>query len=121
MRRHASANPVSQDGSPSVGVQYGGGGLDQAVDPNYRDPQSNQWNVTIERQLSNYDTRRLSYAGMHTYRLSITEDLSRQVQRHTRRQLPVLTSIHVLRIQTGLRSTAPSMQEGLTTTRFRRR
>ena len=26
---------------PTVGVQYGGGGLDQGVDPNYRDPQSN--------------------------------------------------------------------------------
>ena len=36
---------------PTVGVQYGGGGLDQGVDPNYRDPQSNQWNLTVERQL----------------------------------------------------------------------
>jgi hypothetical protein len=61
---------------PRVGVQYGGGGLDQGVDPNYRDPQSNQWNLTVERQLSNNDTLRLSYAGMHTYRLSITEDLN---------------------------------------------
>jgi len=61
---------------PSVGVQYGGGGLDQGVDPNYRDPQSNQWNVTIERQLTASDTLRVTYAGMHTYRLSITEDLN---------------------------------------------
>jgi hypothetical protein len=61
---------------PSVGVQYGGGGLDQGVDPNYRDPQSNQWNVTVERQLTASDTLRISYAGMHTYRLSITEDLN---------------------------------------------
>jgi hypothetical protein len=61
---------------PSVGVQYGGGGLDQGVDPRYRDPQSNEWNLTVERQLSNFDTVRFSYAGMHTYRLSITEDLN---------------------------------------------
>ena len=61
---------------PSTGVQYGGGGLDQGVDPNYRDPQANQWNVTVERQLSNHDTLRASYVGMHTYRLSITEDLN---------------------------------------------
>jgi hypothetical protein len=61
---------------PNVGVQYGGGGLDQGVDPNYRDPQANQWNLTVERQLTNNDTLRVSYVGMHTYRLSITEDLN---------------------------------------------
>ena len=60
----------------SVGVQYGGGSLDQGVDPNYRDPQSNQWNLTVERQLSPNDTLRVSYVGMHTDRLSITEDLN---------------------------------------------
>jgi len=61
---------------PSVGVQYGGGGLDQGVDPNFRDPQSEQWNLTVERQLANNDTLRVSYVGMHTYRLNITEDLN---------------------------------------------
>jgi hypothetical protein len=60
----------------TVGIQYGGGGLDQGVDPNYRDPQSNQWNLTVERQLTNNDTLRVSYVGMHTYRLNITEDLN---------------------------------------------
>ena len=60
----------------TVGVQYGGGGLDQGVDPNYRDPQSNQWNVTVERQISKNDSLRVSYVGMHTYRLSVTEDLN---------------------------------------------
>ncbi len=50
--------------------------LDQGVDPNYRDPQSNQWNVTVERQISNSTSVRASYVGMHTYRLSITEDLN---------------------------------------------
>jgi len=61
---------------PSAGVQIGGGGLDQGVDPNYRDPQSNQWNVTVEREISNSTSIRASYVGMHTYRLSITEDLN---------------------------------------------
>jgi hypothetical protein len=59
-----------------VGVQIGGGSLDQGVDPNYRDPQSNQWNVTVERELSNNTSVRASYVGMHSYRLSITEDLN---------------------------------------------
>jgi hypothetical protein len=62
--------------APTVGVQYGGGGLDQGVDPNYRDPQAGQWNLTVERQLTSNDSLRVSYVGMHTYRLSITEDLN---------------------------------------------
>jgi hypothetical protein len=61
---------------PTVGVQYGGGGLDQGVDPNYRDPQSNQWNLTVERQLAANDSLRVSYVGMHSYRMNITEDLN---------------------------------------------
>ena len=61
---------------PSSTVQFGGGGLDQGVDPNYRDPQANQWNLTVERQVGNSDSVRASYVGMHTYRLSITEDLN---------------------------------------------
>jgi uncharacterized lipoprotein YajG len=83
---HTYTNSVTASGAPliqfpktappSVGVVYGGGGLDQGVDPNYRDPQSNQWNLTLERQLSNSDSLRASYVGMHTYRLSVTEDLN---------------------------------------------
>ena len=83
---HTYTNTLTTSGSsliqfpntapPTVGVQYGGGGLDQGVDPNYRDPQSNQWNLTVERQLSTNDTLRVSYVGMHTYRLNITEDLN---------------------------------------------
>ena len=59
---HTYTNSLTADGTPliqfpntappTVGVQYGGGGLDQGVDPNYRDPQANQWNLTVERQLS---------------------------------------------------------------------
>jgi len=75
----ASGSPLIQfpnTAPPTVGIQYGGGGLDQAVDPNYRDPQSNQWNLTVERQISSNDTLRVSYVGMHSYRLNITEDLN---------------------------------------------
>ncbi len=60
----------------AAGVQYGGGSLDQGVDPNYRDPQANQYNLTLERQLDSSDSLRISYVGQHTYRLSITEDLN---------------------------------------------
>jgi hypothetical protein len=61
---------------PSTGVVYGGGGLDQGVDPHFRDPQSNQWSITVERQVTANNSVRASYVGMHTYRLSITEDLN---------------------------------------------
>ena len=57
-------------------VTYGGGGLDQGVDPKYRDPQSNQWNVTVEREITNSTVVRASYVGMHSYRLNLTEDLN---------------------------------------------
>jgi hypothetical protein len=69
----------------AAGVQYGGGGLDQGVDPNYRDPQANQWNLTVERQLTSSDSLRISYVGMHTYRLNITEDLN---------QIPASTTLY---------------------------
>lgn len=77
--RTASGAPLIQfpnTAPPSTTVQYGGGGLDQGVDPNYRDPEANQWNLTVERQLTTNDTVRASYVGMHTYRLSVTEDLN---------------------------------------------
>ena len=83
---HTYTNTTTAAGTPLIqfpntapstaGIQYGGGGLDQGIDPNYRDPQSNQWNLTVERQLTNNDTLRVSYVGMHTYRLNITEDLN---------------------------------------------
>jgi Carboxypeptidase regulatory-like domain/TonB dependent receptor len=77
--RTASGTPLIQfpnTAPPAAGVQYGGGGLDQGVDPSYRDPQSNQWNLTIERALGQSTTLRASYVSMHTYRLSVTEDLN---------------------------------------------
>jgi hypothetical protein len=67
--------PPGNGGGPT----FGGGGLDQGVDPNYRDPQSNQWNVTVEREITSSTVLRASYVGMHSYRLNLTEDLN-QVQ-----------------------------------------
>jgi hypothetical protein len=62
--------------TPSSTVQIGGGSLDQGVNPNYRDPQANQWNLTVEREITNSTALRVSYVGMHAYRLNITEDLN---------------------------------------------
>src|SRR6201996_2612743 len=74
-----AANPLIQfpnTAPPSASVTYGGGGLDQGVDPLYRDPQANQWSITVERQVTDATSLRASYVGMHSYRLSITEDLN---------------------------------------------
>jgi len=46
---------------------------------NYRDPQSAQWNLTVERELASNLTLRESYVGMSSYRMSQTVDLN-QVQ-----------------------------------------
>lgn len=81
---HTYSNSLNAAGQPLIrfpntapattSVQYGGGSLDQGVDPHYRDPQANQFSLTIERQLSANTSLRTSFVGMHTYRLSITED-----------------------------------------------
>ena len=48
----------------------------------YRDPQSAQWNLTVERELFRDITLRESYVGMNSYRMSQTVDLN-QVQPST--------------------------------------
>lgn len=56
----------------------GTGDFYQNVNLNYRDPQSAQWNVTIERQLMDDLTLRVSYVGMNSYRMGQTVDLNQQ-------------------------------------------
>jgi Carboxypeptidase regulatory-like domain len=63
----------------NVAAVYGGGTLDQANNPLFRDPQAAQWNFTVERQISESTLLRVSYVGMNSYRLAMTEDLN-QVQ-----------------------------------------
>jgi Carboxypeptidase regulatory-like domain len=43
---------------------------------NYRDPQSAQWNLTVERELARDITLRESYVGMSSYRMSQSIDLN---------------------------------------------
>jgi hypothetical protein len=44
------------------------------MSPNFRDPQTAQWNVTIERQLTSALAARITYSGMNSYRMSVKED-----------------------------------------------
>ena len=57
-------------------VQLGGGTIEQATDPHYRDPQSAQWNVTVERQITPTTALRVSYVGMNSYRLNVSVNLN---------------------------------------------
>jgi hypothetical protein len=57
-------------------ITYGGGSLEEANDPNWRDPQSAQWNLTVERQVTSNTVVRISYVGMASYRLPYTIDLN---------------------------------------------
>ena len=54
----------------------GTGDFYQNVNLHYRDPQSAQWNVTIERELPADLTLRVSYAAMNSYRMGETVDLN---------------------------------------------
>ncbi len=63
--------------TPDVPAQIAGtGDFYQNTLTNYRDPQSAQWNLTIERELLPGLTLRESYLGMSSYRMSLTVDLN---------------------------------------------
>jgi len=65
-------------------VAFGNGGLTPDIVGTYeyyvsqqihfRDPQSTQWNVTVERQFLDSWTARVSYIGSNSYRLPVTTD-----------------------------------------------
>jgi hypothetical protein len=60
----------------TTSVTLGGGSLEQANDPHFRDPQAAQWNITVEHQVTQNDVVRVSYVGMANYRLPVTIDLN---------------------------------------------
>jgi hypothetical protein len=54
----------------------GTGDFYQNTPIHYRDPQSAQWSLTVERQLFEDTTLRVSYVGTNSYRMSQTVDLN---------------------------------------------
>jgi hypothetical protein len=63
---------TSYNASPSLG----GGSFEEGNDPNFKDPTSAQWNLTVERALTANTTARVSYVGQGTWHLPITVDLN---------------------------------------------
>jgi Carboxypeptidase regulatory-like domain len=76
----ANGNPTYQ--FPSVRTPdnplliAGTGDFYQNTLTDYRDPQSAQWNLTVEREILRDFTLRESYVGMNSYRMSQTVDLN---------------------------------------------
>src|SRR3984957_16476379 len=68
---------VRTPGNPLTSA--GTGDFYQNTPINYRDPQSAQWNFTVEREPVPDTTLRVSYVGTNSYRMSQTVDLN-QVQ-----------------------------------------
>jgi len=62
--------------SASPAAIAGTGDFYQNTPINYRDPQSAQWNLTIERELVADTSLRVSYVGTNSYRMSQTVDLN---------------------------------------------
>lgn len=62
--------------TPSQSVQLGGGELEQGDDPNYRDPQVIQWNLTVEHEITSSTAAHVSYVGMEGHRQNVTIDLN---------------------------------------------
>ena len=56
----------------------GGGEIEAATDPHYRDAQAAQWNLTVERQLTASTALRASYVGMSSYRLNVSVNWNQQ-------------------------------------------
>jgi hypothetical protein len=83
---HTYQNSIGSNGVPLIQFpqtmaasqfgQLGGGTLEQATDPHYRDSQSAQWNVTVERELTSDTALRVSYVGMNSYRMNVTVNLN---------------------------------------------
>ncbi len=65
---------ASQTAAESAGT----GDFYQNVNLHFRDPQAAQWNFTVERQLTDAMSLRISYVGMNSYRMGQTVDLNQQ-------------------------------------------
>src|ERR1700677_949145 len=63
-----------QTSPASTTAQYGGTRFYDGMSPNFKDPQSAQWNATIERQLTSSLAARITYSGMNSYRMNVKED-----------------------------------------------
>jgi hypothetical protein len=73
---------TSTNTAASVASPAGSQNFSTANDPNYKDPYTQQWSFTIERQLTSNQAVRVTYTGYHTEELTLAPDLN-QIQPNT--------------------------------------
>jgi hypothetical protein len=75
--------PNTFAGDPSRGVTRGGTqNFSTANDPDFKDPQTQQWSLTFERELNRRNSARLTYSGFRSTDLTMAPDLN-QIQPNT--------------------------------------
>ena len=74
---HSIVWPATAAGQASRGESpVGAQNFSTANDPNFRDPYTQQWSFTIERELSGANSLRLTYSGSHSVHLPLAPDLN---------------------------------------------
>jgi hypothetical protein len=82
-RRYAIVWPNTFAGDPSRGVlRIGTQNFSTANDPRYADPMTQQWSLTVERQLGARQAFRATYSGFHSTGLTMAPDLN-QIEPNT--------------------------------------
>lgn len=75
--RHAIVWPATAAGQASRGQSpVGAQNFSTANDPGFRDPYTQQWSFTIERELNRQNSLRLTYSGSHSVHLPLAPDLN---------------------------------------------
>ena len=76
-RTYAIVWPNTYAGDPSRGVtRVGTQNFSTANDPNYKDPMTQQWSATVERELGGRQAVRVTYSGFHSDDLTMAPDLN---------------------------------------------
>jgi hypothetical protein len=81
--RHNIVWPETASGQASRGESpVGAQNFSTANDPGFLDPYTQQWSVTIDRELNRHNSLRLTYSGSHAVHLPLAPDLN-QIQPNT--------------------------------------
>jgi hypothetical protein len=82
-RAHGFVFPATFAGTANTpAATVGRQNFSTANDTNFRDPYTQQWSLTIERELNRNNALRVTYSGSHSVRLTMAPDLN-QIQPNT--------------------------------------
>ncbi len=82
-RTYAIVWPRTFAGDPTRGVtRVGTQNFSTANDPDYKDPMTQQWSATVERQIGSRQAMRFTYSGFHSTDLTMAPDLN-QIEPNT--------------------------------------